>query len=820
MLTTTVFSVLLKLAGANDCNILGFFGFTSSTAGSVLAWDVSEPNWCCQSAAGVVCEGDRIVALILDDKQIAGHFDSSFANLSGLMNLSAHFNMLNNSFQASEMFLPSSLTYLDLTANFLSGSVPTWLVQFPNLTRLALENNSLTGTLPHAVTSPLEWLDLGYNSLHGSLSPLQNLSNLQLLQLYANDFTGPLDPLMSLTNMQELDLSGNMLTGTLEPIQNMLRLNTLVAPFNSFTGNLSILQKFVHLQELFLGQNDFSGSLEPLSQLSQLQTLNLGNNQLTGSLLPIANLTRLVGLELDNNSFSGSLAPLRSLVQLKFLVLLENNFTGTLECVENLVNLHWLVVGENNLNGTLAPLARLNNLTWLAIQHNNFSGGLEPIYSCNALVHVNVSSNSLSGNVDLRSLTHLEQFRGSFNQFEDFLMLSSSIKYFDASYNYLSQFISVGPLFSLEVFNVSFNSFQDTLGSLELSTEHPTLADIRYNPFICPYPERPPLVVVALSPCVYNWATLEILLIAVAACVALGLCFLAWRACCYSKDSLAQASVVFVVMWLVRVVSAVTTAMSLWQMLVYMPAEVRDQDRACMDVNNRLVFDLVFTEIIAPPLPGNSLKEYVDSFHRESELPQSSLDINLSEFEMLCNSFPRCGYLHAPLYVCASVFPALHPGFTLLVIGSSILFCVVEILKLLPLLGCLYFGEAALKGRRAHLCSRSLFSPVLLLVGKAQWFVTYVVTWESHPCDHVLEFGYVGLPGGVFLSLMVYYHLYVLQTDWTVALYLSIVSNARTVLTTLFRMRSLLFSRKGKITQDLHVRQSLLETLHSSVNEY
>lgn len=149
----------------------------------------------------------------------------------------------------------TNLQLLDLSWNRLNGSVPSWLGEFKSLFYLDLSNNSLTGEIPKEITSlpglinrnisleepspdfPLfmkrnvsarglqynqvlslpPTLDLGHNSLKGSIWPeFRNLKNLHILDLKNNFLSGLIpDSLSGMVSLETLDLSYNNLSGTL-----------------------------------------------------------------------------------------------------------------------------------------------------------------------------------------------------------------------------------------------------------------------------------------------------------------------------------------------------------------------------------------------------------------------------------------------------------------------------------------------------------------------------------------------------------------------------------------------------------------------------
>ncbi|KAI3675669.1 hypothetical protein L1987_85261 [Smallanthus sonchifolius] len=81
-----------------------------------------------------------------------------------------------------------NLTTLDLSFNNLSGEIPRDLFNLSQLSFLFLGNNSLNGTLPDVKSAALRNLDFSYNELSGTLPSWVSEPDLQI-NLVANNFT-------------------------------------------------------------------------------------------------------------------------------------------------------------------------------------------------------------------------------------------------------------------------------------------------------------------------------------------------------------------------------------------------------------------------------------------------------------------------------------------------------------------------------------------------------------------------------------------------------------------------------------------------------
>ena len=149
-------------------------------------------------------------------------------------------------------------------------------------------------------------LDLGHNSLSGTMPPqLGNLA-LEYLSLSANSLSGTLPPqLGSLTALRYLYLGGFLLQG------------------DGLSGTLPPqLASLTALKALSVDQSRLSGTVPlQLGKLTAMRRLYLYDNDLTGSVPPqLGTLTALAGLRLNGNDLSGTVPPqLGSLTALEYL---------------------------------------------------------------------------------------------------------------------------------------------------------------------------------------------------------------------------------------------------------------------------------------------------------------------------------------------------------------------------------------------------------------------------------------------------------------------------------------------------------------------
>ena len=184
---------------------------------------------------------------------------------------------------------PTRITFLNVAALDLSGTIPAALGNLAGLDTLYLQINRLRGSIP---------VELG------------NMSNLQVLHLTSNRLTGQIPPeLGNLTSLTWLDIMFNRLSGEIpEELGQLSGLERLRLNGNSLTGAIpSRLGDLAQLHTLRLEHNELSGSIPgTLGDLSALEMLILSYNQLTGDLpSELGRLSALVRLDINDNMLTG-----------------------------------------------------------------------------------------------------------------------------------------------------------------------------------------------------------------------------------------------------------------------------------------------------------------------------------------------------------------------------------------------------------------------------------------------------------------------------------------------------------------------------------
>ncbi|KAF3433157.1 hypothetical protein FNV43_RR24259 [Rhamnella rubrinervis] len=267
-----------------------------------------------------------------------------------------------------------SVTEIDLAYTGLRGTLQNFdFSSFPNLLRLDLKYNNLTGTIPATIgmVSKLHFLDLSTNSLNGTL-PLS---------------------LANLTQVYELDVSRNKISGILD---------SRLFPDGSSQSKNGLLS----MKNLLFQDNQLGGRIpDEIGNLKFLAVLALDGNYFNGPIPPsFANLSDLSVLRLANNELSGQIPPkLGTLTKLSDLRFFTNHFSGVVPIeLGNLSSLTVLHLAENNFSGHLPPqVCRSGKLLNFSAAYNNFTGPIPvSLKSCQSLYRVRLEYNQLTGYMD------------------------------------------------------------------------------------------------------------------------------------------------------------------------------------------------------------------------------------------------------------------------------------------------------------------------------------------------------------------------------------------------------------------------------------
>ncbi|KAL7169600.1 hypothetical protein ACSBR2_034605 [Camellia fascicularis] len=282
----------------------------------------------------------------------------------------------------------SSVYFISLSDNNLTGIIPESMCNATYLEVLNLSNNSFSGTIPRCLIerNAREWKDtlrvpnLSKNNLRGSI-PMTFPENCGLLTLDLSD--NHLERVVpeSLANcpmLEVLNLGNNLISGTFPCwLMNSTSIRVLVLRSNKFHGSIgcpAIKPAWPMLQIVDLASNNFSGKLLP--QFFFNWKTMMPNEEASSSKL---NHPSLITCAL--NSYHSTILLPRSgeipkeigdLKSLYVLNLSQNGFTGQFpSTLENLKQLESLDLSLNKPIGEIPP--QLASLTFLSVLNLSFN---------------------------------------------------------------------------------------------------------------------------------------------------------------------------------------------------------------------------------------------------------------------------------------------------------------------------------------------------------------------------------------------------------------------------------------------------------------
>ncbi|ESQ30075.1 hypothetical protein EUTSA_v10011204mg [Eutrema salsugineum] len=305
------------------------WNFASGLANSTIICDCSINATC------------HVTSVELKGFSLPGIFPPEFGNLTRLQEIDLSRNYLNGTIPTTLSRIP--LAILSVIGNRLSGPIPPQLGAITTLIDLNLEDNFLTGPLP---------------------SNLGNLRSLQRLLLSANNFTGPIpESLSNLRNLTDFRIDGNSLSGKIP----------------DFIGNWTLLDR-LDLQGTSM-EGPVPASISNLKNLTELRITDLDG---PASTFPdLRNMTNMKRLVLRNCKIRGRIPDyISSMSGLKLLDLSSNMLTGPIPDTFRSLDYDFMFLSNNSLTGQV-PQFILDSRERLDLSYNNFTQ--PPSLSCNQI---------------------------------------------------------------------------------------------------------------------------------------------------------------------------------------------------------------------------------------------------------------------------------------------------------------------------------------------------------------------------------------------------------------------------------------------------
>lgn len=334
-----------------------------------------------------------------------------------------------------------NLEMINLAHNFFTGEISSGLNRCQKLHFLDLSSNKLTGELVQVIQVPcLTMLDVSGNFLSGSMPEYSNTTcapvpSSDVLSFTAHDLSSPYEAFFGSKAQAGKPLQWhrdddvvvvihnfghNNFTGTLQSLPiapERFQQKTLYAFLvgeNKLTGVLSgnLFGKCQGLDSLVVNvsNNRLYGKIpaEIGTMCRSLKFLDASGNWIVGSIPPsFGELVSLAGLNLSSNMLQGQIpTTLGQIRDLEHLSLSGNNLTGVIPAsLGKLYSLHVLELSRNSLTGEIPKdLVNLRNLSVLLLDKNKLSGlipsGLANVTTLSAF---NVSYNNFSGSLPLNN---------------------------------------------------------------------------------------------------------------------------------------------------------------------------------------------------------------------------------------------------------------------------------------------------------------------------------------------------------------------------------------------------------------------------------
>ncbi|XP_006403713.2 receptor-like protein 9DC3 isoform X1 [Eutrema salsugineum] len=326
------------------------------------------------------------------------------------------------------------LTVIDLSNNFLTGTIPRWLGNF-FLDVLRISNNRLQGEIPPSLFNmPYLWLlDLSGNFLSGNLPRRSDSEYGYILDLHSNNLTGTI-PDTLWKGMVLLDLRNNRLSGNIPRFRSTPSIDVILLRGNNLTGKIP----------------------DELCGLSNVRMLDFAHNRLNES-IPSCLTNLSFGLGGDGHADPAWYPPNMFSYEMDIYteayyesVLVSDRFALDYS-VDFKVQVEFAVKQryDSYMRGTLDQMFGLD------LSSNELSGEIpEELGDLKRVRSLNLSRNSLSGFIpgSFSKLKSIESLDLSFNKLHGTipsqLTMLQSLVVFNVSYNNLSGVIPQGKQFN------------------------------------------------------------------------------------------------------------------------------------------------------------------------------------------------------------------------------------------------------------------------------------------------------------------------------------------------------------------------------------
>ncbi|KAG7585608.1 Leucine-rich repeat [Arabidopsis thaliana x Arabidopsis arenosa] len=324
---------------------------------------------------GLLSSNTTLSILDMSNNFLTGDIPSWMANLSSLNMLSISNNFLEGTIPPSLLAI-SFLSLIDLSGNILSGALPSHVGGEFGI-KLFLHDNNLTGPIPDTLLEKVQILDLRYNKLSGSIPEFVNTESIFILLLRGNNLTGPISrTLCHLRKIRLLDFSDNKLNGFIPSCLYNLSFGREDTNLNIGTA-ISKITPFKFYESTFVVEEFvvMSSSLQEIE--IKFSTKRRYDSYFGATEFNNYVLDYMYGMDLSSNELSGVIpAELGDLSKLRVMNLSRNFLSSSIpSSFSNLKDIESLDLSHNKLQGRIPhELTNLSSLVVFDVSYNNLSG--------------------------------------------------------------------------------------------------------------------------------------------------------------------------------------------------------------------------------------------------------------------------------------------------------------------------------------------------------------------------------------------------------------------------------------------------------------
>ena len=334
------------------------------------------------------------------------------------------------------------LYYVNTSANFFTGSLPSWIFTSPFLSYCYMFDNLYTGSIPNSV-------DIG-ESYDLLLNVTSNFSALSILYLDDNYLTGTIpDTIINQQHLLNLRLASNQLHGTIprEIFFNNSKIIEFSVEYNNFHGPLPNLQNLpfplLDLKIFSVSNNQLTGKLpiEYFSSLKYLGVFAASTNCLSGTIpeeICQANLVHALILDGMTSADSCQIPifpwTLPGVPELNSFVL-KHGMIGTIpSCLLEMPILESLYLSGNGLTGTIPSDVNISStLRNLRLSHNKLEGSIPHSVQRRSWNILDLSYNKLTGHLVHKFGTENEFNPNLQDYYEEDRITSDQVLYLDVN---------------------------------------------------------------------------------------------------------------------------------------------------------------------------------------------------------------------------------------------------------------------------------------------------------------------------------------------------------------------------------------------------